>query len=365
MDAAPPPRARLQRRRSYWFLRYGCLSVLVVFFFCCLACSGLFAGTTFAGGPAVFLLATFLATATAVPYFIVLLWFDRNEREPTYLIATAFMWGATVATTLSLVGNTSFGLVMQGWLRNAALANQATASFAAPFFEELTKGAAVFLIFLLFKREFDNVLDGILYGALVGLGFAWFENILYYVSASEGGPEGMLKLTFLRGVMNGVTSHVAYTGLTGLGFGIVRVLRRGILRWAFVPMFWGTAMFAHFLWNTFVNVFVGITGQHSEAGVLLISIPLAILVLQLPFVFLLLLVVLFVWRHENRIIRLHLEGEPKDVVLPVEAQRLVPARRRLWTGIRRFFTRGPLFWWRARSLDHDLIRLAFLKWHHH
>ena len=61
MDAAPPPRARLQRRRSYWFLRYGCLSVLVVFFFCCLACSGLFAGTTFAGGPAVFLLATFLA----------------------------------------------------------------------------------------------------------------------------------------------------------------------------------------------------------------------------------------------------------------------------------------------------------------
>jgi RsiW-degrading membrane proteinase PrsW (M82 family) len=333
-------------------------------FLLCLLVSGFVATDLFMNGPLMTAFAFVLATSTALPYCALLLWFDRNEQEPVLLVLTAFMWGAVVATAVSLVVNTAFGAAMMGVTGDAWLSGQLTASFSAPFIEELTKGAAVMFLFLLFRRDFDNVLDGMLYGALVGLGFAWFENVLYYVRAGEGGVTEMLKLTYLRGFLNGISSHVAYTGLTGLGFGLVRVMRKGVLRWAFVPLFWGMAMFAHFMWNTFVGPLIYATGATSETVVYLVSLPIAVLVLQSPFVLLLLGVALLVWRHERRLIVKYLDAEPDHVVHPDEVRTLVPARRRAWNSARRFLSHGPLTWWRYRGINSDLIKLAFVKWHH-
>jgi RsiW-degrading membrane proteinase PrsW (M82 family) len=354
----------VKRRRDLWFLRYGCLLFLIGFFCLCLLVSAFVTNDLFLNGPMVAALAFFLATATAVPYSLLLLWFDRNEQEPLFLILTAFLWGANVATAISLIFNTTFGIFAFSILDNPAMADQLTASFSAPFIEELTKGAAVMFLFMLFKRDFDNVLDGILYGALVGMGFAWFENVLYYARVGADGPVEMLKLTYLRGILNGVTSHAAYTALTGLGFGLVRVLRKGILRWSLVPLFWGMAMFAHFMWNTFVGPLIAVTGARTEIEVYLGSLPLAVVVLQSPFVFLLLLVALISWRHERRLIERYLSDEPPAVVARGENTRLVPARRRIWTYIKTFFTAGPLYTWRLRAMQQDQIKLAFVKWHH-
>ena len=80
-------------------------------------------------------------------------------------------------------------------------------------------------LFVLFRREVDNVLDGIIYGALIGLGFAWFENIHYYVRVGEDGPVAMLSLAWVRGVLNGAGGHATFTGLTGFAFGVFRVVR--------------------------------------------------------------------------------------------------------------------------------------------
>jgi protease PrsW len=356
---------RPKRRRDLWFIRYGCLAVLIGFFLLCTTVSAFVTNDLFLHGPMVAALAFFLATATAVPYSLMLLWFDRNEQEPLFLILTAFLWGANVATAISLIFNTTFGIFAYEILNNPYLADQLTASFSAPFIEELTKGMAVMFLFFLFRRDFDNVLDGILYGALVGLGFAWFENVLYYARAGDGGPLEMLKLTYLRGVLNGVTSHAAYTALTGLGFGLVRVLRKGFLRWTLVPLFWGMAMFAHFMWNTFVGPVIALSGARTELEVYLGSLPLAVLVLQSPFVILLGLVALLVWRHERKLIQRYLRDEPEFVVTPAEARVLVPARRRFWSTVKRFFTAGPLQAWRYRAMQQDQIKLAFVKWHHH
>ena len=361
---ATPSAQQIYRRRDWWFLRYGCLLVLVGVFVLCLLVSGFVATDLFMNGPLMTAFAFVLATSTALPYCALLLWFDRNEQEPVLLVLTAFMWGAVVATAVSLIVNTAFGAAMMGVTGDAWLSGQLTASFSAPFIEELTKGAAVMFLFLLFRRDFDNVLDGMLYGALVGLGFAWFENVLYYVRAGEGGVTEMLKLTYLRGFLNGISSHVAYTGLTGLGFGLVRVMRKGVLRWAFVPLFWGMAMFAHFMWNTFVGPLIYATGATSETVVYLVSLPIAVLVLQSPFVLLLLGVALLVWRHERRLIVKYLDAEPDHVVHPDEVRTLVPARRRAWNSARRFLSHGPLTWWRYRGINSDLIKLAFVKWHH-
>lgn len=226
----------------------------------------------------------------------------------------------------------------------------------------------MFVLFALFRRDFDNVLDGILYGALVGLGFAWFENVVYYSRAGEGGVLEMLKLTYLRGLLNGVSSHVAYTGLTGLGFGLARVLRSGVLRFGIPVFFVGLAMAAHAAWNTFagvaIQVFVAALGLDGEAAVYLGGLPFAVLLLQSPFVLLLVLVAILVWRHENRLILRYLADEPSEIVTEQEARKLVPARRRARTGIRRLLTQGPAVWWHHRRLNRDLIKLAFVRWHH-
>jgi len=356
---------QLRSRGGAPILRWGCVFLLMFPFVIGLSIIALTTAMTFSNGPWVFMLATVLASATTIPYGLMLLWLDRNEPEPLYLVVAAFVWGAVFATGYSLVVNTTFGIAAGQVIQDAFIANQLTASVSAPFIEELTKGLAVMLIFFLFRHEFDNVLDGMLYGALVGLGFAWLENILYYVQAGDaGGIPDMLKLTYLRGVLNGVTSHVSYTGLTGMGFGLVRVLRKGFLRWTLVPLFWGMAMFAHFLWNTFVAPIVVVAGGDSEVVQLAVGLPLAVIILQSPFMLILVVTGLVTWVQEARVIRKYLATEPPHILQPDDIKWLVPARRRFLVSLKRFFQRGPAVWFWGLQLDRALVRLAFSKWHH-
>ena len=192
------------------------------------------------------------AVLLGVPYLLIILWLDRNEKEPPWLLATAFLWGAVISTMVSCVFNTSFGCVAQGVF--GPLGGLLTASFSAPFIEEITKGLALVAIFLFFKKEFDNVLDGIVYGAVVGLGFAVFENWLYYVQICNS-VEDVFYLAFIRGVVAGVGSHACYTALFGIGIGLFRVMRSGGTRWLMPPLFLALAMFVHFSWNTFAGFF--------------------------------------------------------------------------------------------------------------
>jgi RsiW-degrading membrane proteinase PrsW (M82 family) len=344
-------------------MRIGCLVLASIFLLIGLLCSGAYGSLMFISQPGFFVLAFILAALTAVPYGMLLLWLDHNEPEPPSLLITAFMWGACVSTMLSLVLNTSFGVFMYGLVEDEMVAGQLTASIAAPLFEELTKGAALLLLYLLFRKEFDNVLDGVIYGAIVGLGFAWFENIHYYMSSGNIGE--MLAIFWVRGVVSASGgSHAAYTALVGLSFGLVRVMRTGFLRWSLVPIFMGLAMFAHFAWNTFAGFILGIVTPDNGLGQLVIGLPIAVIVLQLPFTSLLGLTVFFSWRHEHRIIRKYLSQEEPSIITEAELQELVPALRRMLRGTARFFTAGPSAWWLRRKLNRRQIDLAFLMWHH-
>ena len=95
----------------------------------------------------------------------------------------------------------------------------------------------------------------------------------------------------------------------------------------------------------------------------MLGLPVAIVVLQSPFMLLLVISGLASWFHENRVVRQQLASEPPEVVHPDEIARLVPARKRAFFSMIRFFLRGPIHWWRHRRLDHLLITLAFEKWH--
>jgi RsiW-degrading membrane proteinase PrsW (M82 family) len=134
------------------------------------------------------------AVIPTIVYVLILWWLDHYEKEPKRLLLAAFLWGAIPAVLLSVFAEVVLEVPLGGVGENAI--ELMSSSILAPFVEEIVKGLALLGIFLLFRREFDNVLDGIIYGATVGFGFAMTENIFYFLnSLRTSGVEG-LTLTY-------------------------------------------------------------------------------------------------------------------------------------------------------------------------
>lgn len=157
-----------------------------------------------------------------VIYPIFLYWMDRYEKEPLLLIGAAFLWGFIPAAILSLITQLIIGVPFMLLDSSGELANGIVGVVAAPITEEIFKGLAVMMIFFLWRREFDGIFDGIIYGGVVGFGFAAIENVLYFLDADS-------TLVFVRAILFGL-NHAFYTSLTGIGFGVARHARNGAVR---------------------------------------------------------------------------------------------------------------------------------------
>src|SRR5688500_13149880 len=123
-------------------------------------------------GPVAFILGL-LAAMIPVPLYIVLvLWIDRYEGEPLWMLSTAFFWGALVAAFFAFLVNTVFGETIDALTGNPNAGEAMSAVISAPVIEETGKAFILFVFFLWKKDEFDGVVDGIVYAAMAGLGFA-------------------------------------------------------------------------------------------------------------------------------------------------------------------------------------------------
>jgi RsiW-degrading membrane proteinase PrsW (M82 family) len=176
----------------------------------------------------------------------------------------AFLWGAIPAVLLSSIGEELLGVPF-GSLGNAQVSDVISSTAIAPAVEELAKGAALFLILLFWSGEFDDVLDGILYGALVGFGFAMTENLFYYLSAlDEGGWMQWGIVVFMRSLLFGL-NHAFFTAFTGAGLGYA-AMARGAPRRVVPLMGLGAAILAHAVHN------LGISLTSNNAAALLLSV---------------------------------------------------------------------------------------------
>jgi len=160
-----------------------------------------------------------VVTAGVVPmvvYALVLWWFDRYEKEPWGLLLAAFGWGAVPAVLFSLLAQLILKWPISSFVRPEA-SSLVQAAVVAPLTEELFKGSALVLLFVFFRDEIDSAIDGILYGGLVGFGFAAVENTLYLGGMlMEAGFGGLAVLVPLRAFVFGL-NHAMFTGLFGLG----------------------------------------------------------------------------------------------------------------------------------------------------
>jgi protease PrsW len=201
------------------------------------------------GAGTTLVVATVLAALPVVPLVACYLWLDRYEPEPRALLGLGLLWGAFVACFVAVVLEGVGGVV-------AGLTSDASSAVLAPVVEEGCKGA--FLVALLWWRrdELDGVLDGIVYAGMVGIGFAFTENILYLAAAYDGtggiGPGGTdaLTQTFVVRCLASPFAHPLFTAFTGVGVGIAVGARSGAVRLLAPLSGYACAVIAHSLWNS-------------------------------------------------------------------------------------------------------------------
>jgi RsiW-degrading membrane proteinase PrsW (M82 family) len=199
-----------------------------------------------------------------VPTFLMAMfiyWLDRYEKEPLALLGSAFVWGAVIAAGGAFVINTVFGIGIYAVTGSGDIADQATASLVAPFVEEGLKGLAVLIVFLFFRKEFDSILDGIIYAGIAALGFAATENVLYIYGHGyqENGWSGLWQLVFIRDVVV-AWQHPFYTAFTGIGLAIARMNRNVLVKIIVIPTGYLVAVFMHAFHNSFGTLIGGLTG---------------------------------------------------------------------------------------------------------
>ena len=139
-------------------------------------------------------------------------WLDRYEPEPPGLLLFAFFWGATVAALARRCSTPRACIAIARTGGGSGM--DTTAVLVAPWVEEAAKGAAVLLVLLFRRREFDGVVDGIVLAGLSGVGFAFTENVLYFGRAFLAGQEQSLTTGFFAAgftfVLRGVLSPFAH-----------------------------------------------------------------------------------------------------------------------------------------------------------
>ena len=222
---------------------------VVVTVLVCLGALAILAVLALAGAPGSLALATVLAALPVGPLVACYLWLDRYEPEPRRLLAAGLLWGCFVATAAALLVQGLGGFVVS-FTDNQSLA------VVAPVTEEASKG--LFLLLLLWWRlaELDGVLDGIVYAGMVGIGFAFTENILYLAAAYNGtdgsGPGGTeaLTATFVVRCLFSPFAHPLFTAFTGIGVGLAVNARRKPARILWPLGGYACAVVAHAVWNT-------------------------------------------------------------------------------------------------------------------
>lgn len=243
------------------------------------------------------------AVSALLPVAVVVgafLWLDRWEPEPPRMLLAAFGWGACVATLSSLVVNSTAKMAADNILGQGS-GDLVSAVISAPLVEEAMKVAFLFGLMWARRREFDGVMDGVVYAGLTAAGFAFTENILYFGRAfAEDGMVvkaggGVIMVFVLRGLLSPF-AHPLFTSMTGIGIGVAVHSRSRAKRVLFPLAGFLSSVILHALWNG--SATIG-GGRRFIAVYAVIMMPLFISMV---------LLVLWQRRREQRILAAELPG---------------------------------------------------------
>ena len=314
-----------------------------------------------------------------VIYALILWWFDRYEKEPVFLLIAAFVWGAVPSVIFSLIAEIVLDIpitalvdpaaamlvgvaviapvveeffkssVLWLWLA-AGIVNRLLLRYAPQVFQNKALRVVLWIFFPPFFREIDSLLDGIIYGGLVGFGFAAVENVFYFIGAfAEGGAGGVAFLAVMRAFVFGL-NHALFTGLTGLGFALARITRHWPIKIIAPIAGLGLGILSHAIHNGTVS-FGGlcwpclITFASNYGGVL----------------FLLVIIVWSTLRERQWIVQFLADEVKQGTLNQAEYEEVSSSIKRVAAQASTLFKSGPKRWWQLGRFHHLATELAFSK----
>jgi len=281
----------------------------------------------------------------------ILWWLDRYEKEPLWLASIVFLWGAVPTILLSLIAQLILDYPLAALFGPSILYEAAGASVIAPLTEETFKALILLALFLLYRREFDGVMDGIFYGALVGFGFSVVEDVFYFMGSFAEGGWASWGLTVALRVGLFSLNHSLFTACTGIGFGLARNTRQIWLRFLYPVLGLGMAMFLH--------------GFHNGATVLAemtsgLSCVVGTLVDWMGVLGVLILIIVATKRESRWFSELDQEVAA-GIVTADEAQLASQPKTRFSRGWKVLTQHGPVVWFRWSRYVQMIVDLAYKK----
>jgi RsiW-degrading membrane proteinase PrsW (M82 family) len=171
------------------------------------------------------IIAISLVAAAVLPIILMTLtWYaDIVDREPFRFIFGMFMWGVLAAfiaffinsALLFLFGRSAGALPL-------VLTSVIGSMIISPVVEEIIKAFGLSIISL--HHEFDDALDGLLYGFAIGVGFAMMENWFYLIARVDPvmvGIDAWVSVILYRSLFNTI-AHGCFTGLAGVLLGVLK-----------------------------------------------------------------------------------------------------------------------------------------------
>ncbi len=171
------------------------------------------------GAPLV-LIGLLLALVPAVVWLLVFYLQDRAEPEPKQYVFGVFLLGVLLAAAVGQPLIRDFFRVNE-WASTSLLLRLVAGIFIIGITQEFLKYAAVrYSVFG--SSEYDERIDGIIYGAAAGLGYATYLNVQYVIE--NGGVDlgiGAVRIAVIA------LAHAAFAGVTGYFLGRAKFENRG------------------------------------------------------------------------------------------------------------------------------------------
>jgi RsiW-degrading membrane proteinase PrsW (M82 family) len=202
-----------------------------------------------------------------LPPLIFVIWIrnmEKKARERWGPIFLCFLWGASIAIIASLILEIALSISISLTFTDVSIIGLVIAILIAPFAEELTKPLALRLKTV--KHELDELEDGLIYGAVAGLGFSATENLFYGWSFLSEGLLYFIVLISIRS-FGACLLHAAATAMTGYGYGRMLIQKTSVLM--VVPYFF-IAILMHALYNFLVSLSVYGVGFGFIAAMVLV-----------------------------------------------------------------------------------------------
>jgi len=201
------------------------------------------------------ILASLFAAVIPMSIYLILLWkFDKYEPEPLKLVIFHFIWGASIAIILGIAGSKIISFPLELLVRIPEKVSFVQIILVAPLVEELSKG--ILLLRTKNDMRFNNLIDGMVYGGAIGLGFGMTENFLYYITFGDS-IQNLIYLVVIRSGFSAVMHGLSTASLGAL----ISVSKYSRKREEKILVIAGLtiAIAIHFIWNfsvSFSNTFL-------------------------------------------------------------------------------------------------------------